>query len=147
MGLFLAFFIDFCYTANGIANLSRRGDCPVKTKTWILLIAAIAAVCLGLSIFLLLPGDDAVYAEISSGGKIVRTVNLRIDQQFTVTGETGGSNTVTVRDGRIAVTAADCPDHYCMERGFCSSGTPIVCLPNRLVIQFQGEQSVDAAAG
>lgn len=147
MGLFLAFFIDFCYTANGIANLSRRGDCPVKTKTWILLIAAIAAVCLGLSIFLLLPGDDAVYAEISSGGKIVRTVNLRIDQQFTVTGETGGSNTVTVRDGRIAVTAADCPDHYCMERGFCSSGTPIVCLPNRLVIRFQGEQSVDAAAG
>ena len=92
-------------------------------------------------------GDDAVYAEISSGGKIVRTVNLRIDQQFTVTGETGGSNTVTVRDGRIAVTAADCPDHYCMERGFCSSGTPIVCLPNRLVIQFRGEQSVDAAAG
>ena len=108
----------------------------MKTKTWILLIAAIAAVCLGLSIFLLLPGDDAVYAEISSGGKIVRTVNLRIDQQFTVVG-----------DGRIAVTAADCPDHYCMERGFCSSGTPIVCLPNRLVIQFQGEQSVDAAAG
>ena len=147
MGLFLAFFIDFCYTANGIANLSRRGDCPVKTKTWILLIAAIAAVCLGLSIFLLLPGGDAVYAEISSGGKIVRTVNLRIDQQFTVAGETGGSNTVTVRDGRIAVTAADCPDHYCMERGFCNSGTPIVCLPNRLVIQFQGEQSVDAAAG
>ena len=107
----------------------------MKTKTWILLIVAIAAVCLGLSIFLLLPGDDAVYAEISSGGK------------FTVTGETGGSNTVTVRDGRIAVTAADCPDHYCMERGFCSSGTPIVCLPNRLVIQFQGGQSVDAAAG
>ena len=46
----------------------------MKTKTWILLIAAIAAVCLGLSIFLLLPGGDAVYAEISSGGKIVRTV-------------------------------------------------------------------------
>ena len=114
----------------------------MKTKTWILLIAAIAAVCLGLSIFLLLPGDDAVYAEISSGGKIVRTVNLRIDQQFTVVGET-----VHVAPGNISVTAADCPDRYCMERGFCSSGTPIVCLPNRLVIQFQGEQSVDAAAG
>lgn len=119
----------------------------MKTKTWIALIAAIAAVCLGLSAVLLLPGGDAGYAQISSGGKIVRTVNLRIDQQFTVTGETGGSNTVTVRDGRIAVTEADCPDHYCMERGFCSGGTPIVCLPNRLVIQFSGEQSVDAAVG
>jgi len=147
LGLFLAFFAYFCYTANGIANLSRRGDCPVKTRTWILLIAAIAVVCLGLSAVLLLPGDDAVYARISSGGKLVKTVNLRIDQQFTVTGETGGSNTVTVRDGRIAVTAADCPDHCCMDRGFCSGGSPIVCLPNRLVIQFSGEQSVDAAVG
>lgn len=119
----------------------------MKTKTWIALIAAIAAVCLGLSAFLLLPGVDAGYAQISSGGKVVKTVNLRIDQQFTVTGETGGSNTVTVRDGRIAVTGANCPDHYCMERGFCSGGTPIVCLPNRLVIRFLWEQSVDAAAG
>ena len=109
----------------------------MKTKTWIALIAAIAAVCLGLSAFLLLSGGDAGYAQISSGGKVVKTVNLRIDQQFTV----------TVRDGRIAVTEADCPDHYCMERGFCSGGTPIVCLPNRLVIRFLGEQSVDAAAG
>ena len=111
----------------------------MKTKTWILLIAAIAAVCLGLSIFLLLPGDDAVYAEISSGGKIVRTVNLRIDQQFTVVGETGGSNTVTVRDGRIAVTAADCPDRVCVSQGRISqSGMPIACVPHRLVIQIEG---------
>lgn len=119
----------------------------MKTRTWILLIAAAAAVCLGLSALLLIPGDDAAYAQISSGGKIVKTVNLRVEQQFTVTGENGGSNTVTIRDGRIAVTEADCPDHYCMERGFCSGGTPIVCLPNRLVIRFLGEQSVDAAAG
>ena len=119
----------------------------MKTKTWIALIAAVAVVCLGMSAFLLLPGDDAGYAQISSGGRVVKTVNLRMDQQFTVTGENGGSNTVTVRGGRIAVTEADCPDHYCMERGFCSGGTPIVCLPNRLVIQFLGEQSVDAAAG
>ena len=119
----------------------------MKTRTWILLIAAAAAVCLGLSAFLLMSGDAAVYAQISSGGKIVKTVNLQMDQQFTVTGENGGSNTVTVRGGRIAVTEADCPDHYCMERGFCGGGTPIVCLPNRLVVRFLGEQSVDAAAG
>ena len=119
----------------------------MKTKTWILLIAAAAAVFLGLSIFLLLPGGTADFAEISSGGTVVKTVDLRVDQQFTVTAENGGSNAVTVRDGRIAVTQADCPDHYCIERGFCGSGTPIVCLPNRLVIRFVGEQSVDAVVG
>ncbi|MGM9549840.1 MAG: NusG domain II-containing protein [Faecousia sp.] len=116
----------------------------MKTKTWILLIAAVAVVCLGLSILLLIPGDAAAYAEISSGGTVIKTVDLRVDQQFSVAAENGGSNTVTVRDGRIAVTQASCPDHYCMDRGFCSSGTPIVCLPNRLVIRFVGEQPIDA---
>ena len=119
----------------------------MKTRTWIALLAAVAAVCLGLSALLLMSGGDAVYAQISSGGKVIRTVDLRVEQQFTVTGETGGSNTVTVRGGRIAVTEADCPDHYCMDRGFCRGGSPIVCLPNRLVISFVGEQAVDAIVG
>ena len=119
----------------------------MKTKTWILLIAAAAVVFLGLSIFALSPGDAADFAEISSGGTVVKTVDLRVNQHVTVTAENGGSNTVTVRDGRIAVTEADCPDHYCMNRGFCSGGTPIVCLPNRLVIRFVGEQPIDAVVG
>ena len=58
-----------------------------------------------------------------------------------------GTNTVTVRDGKVAVTQADCPDHYCMDRGWCDSGTPIVCLPNRLVLKFVGKQTVDGAVG
>ena len=119
----------------------------MKTKTWILLIAAAAVVFLGLSIFALSPGDAADFVQISSGGTVVKTVDLRVNQQFTVTAENGGSNAVTVRDGRIAVTEADCPDHYCMNRGFCSGGTPIVCLPNRLVIRFVGEQPIDAVVG
>jgi len=59
----------------------------------------------------------------------------------------GGHNVVTVKDGRIAVTQANCPDHYCMDRGFCNSGSPIVCLPNRLVIEFSGEQEIDFVVG
>ena len=62
--------------------------------------------------------------------------------------ETGhGTNTVTVKDGKIAVTAASCPDSYCMKRGFCQGGAQIVCLPNRLVIEFVGSQTVDGVVG
>ena len=91
----------------------------------------------------LLRQDQARFAEITSRGELVNTVDLMIDQEFTV----DGKNTVTVEDGKIAVTWADCPDHYCMKRGYCSGGTDIVCLPNRLVISFLGEQEVDAAIG
>ena len=114
----------------------------MKTKHWILLFGVLAALCLALSLPLL-NQDQARFAKITSKGREVKTVDLQIDQEFTV----DGKNTVTVKDGKIAVTWADCPDHYCMKRGFCSGGTDIVCLPNRLVIEFLGEQEVDAAIG
>jgi len=119
----------------------------VKTKTWILIFSLILILCGGLSIFLLMPGEAASHAEIRSDGQLIRLVDLGIDQQFVITTGDGGSNTVTVKDGKIAVTEANCPDHYCMHRGYCSSGAQIVCLPNRLVISFQGPQEIDAMVG
>ena len=118
----------------------------MKTKYWIILLAVILAACIGLSIPLFLPGEDARYAEIISDGQAIRIVDLNIDQEFTVE-TSGGSNTVTVKDGKIGVTAASCPDHYCMDRGMCSSGAQIVCLPNKLIICFQGAQDVDTVVG
>ena len=50
----------------------------MKTKTWILIFAALLLVCGALSIFTLLPGEAAAFAEISSQGKVVKTVDLRI---------------------------------------------------------------------
>ena len=119
----------------------------MKTKYWIALLGALLAVCLGISALVLLPGDAADYAEITSRGEVIRTVDLHVDQEFTVESENGGYNIITVRDGKIAVTEATCPDHYCMHRGFCNSGTQIVCLPNRLVIHFLGEQEIDGVVG
>lgn len=118
----------------------------MKTKTWILLLLAVLVLCLGLSVWLLLPGAQASRAEIWSDGELLYVLELGVDQEITVQTELG-TNTVTVKDGAVAVTAADCPDHYCMDRGYCSGGAQIVCLPNRLVIKFTGEQEIDGVAG
>ena len=74
-------------------------------------------------------------------------MDLNADREFHITTEQGGKNTITIQDGRIGVTQANCPDHYCMDRGMCSGGTQIVCLPNKLIIRFLGTQTVDSAAG
>lgn len=118
----------------------------MKTKFWIALIAAVLIACTGLSLWLLWPGEDAAYAEVWSEGKLLHTLDLSVDRELTVQ-TARGTNVVTVKDGKIAVTQADCPDHYCMDRGFCAGGTQIVCLPNRLVIRFQGQQEVDGVVG
>ncbi len=119
----------------------------MKTKTLIALIAAILALSSLSAAFLLAPREGAARAEIISDGETLRIVDLRIDQEFTVHCPDGGYNTVTVSGGKIAVTVASCPDHYCSLRGYCSGGPDIVCLPNSLVIRFLGEQEVDAALG
>ena len=68
---------------------------------------------------------------------------------LTVTGKDGLTNTVLVEPGRIRVERADCPDQICVHQGDISDGSqPIVCLPNRLIIQIQGGgDALDAAAG
>ena len=118
----------------------------MKSKTWALLLGALLAVCVIAGAVLMQPGEKAHRVEILSEGKVLYTLDLRVDQEITVTTDRG-SNTVTVRDGKVAVTDASCPDHYCMHRGWCDGGAEIVCLPNRLVIRFLGEQKIDGVAG
>lgn len=119
----------------------------MKTKYWIILLAVILMVCTGLSIPLLFPQENAAYAEIISDGQVMQIVPLNIDREIHVATDKGGRNTVTIKGGKIGVTKANCPDHYCVDRGMCSGGAQIVCLPNRLVIRFQGEQTVDSVSG
>ncbi len=118
----------------------------MKTKYWVILLSALLAVCAGLSFFLLRPDTGAAYVEVWSDGKLKCTLALNMDQVIAVESR-HGTNVVTVRDGKVAVTQADCPDRYCVARGFCGGGTEIVCLPNRLVLRFVGETGIDGAVG
>ena len=117
----------------------------MKNKTWLLLTGAVLALCCAVSGLILL-ARPAAKAEIWSEGVRICTLDLGEDQTIVVE-SANGWNEITVRGGRVAVTAADCPNHDCMERGYCDSGAPIVCLPNQLVIRFTGEQAVDGVAG
>lgn len=85
-------------------------------------------------------------AEIYLNGELLKTVPLSEECEFTVECE-DGYNIVTVRDGAVSVTEADCPDKVCVRTGAISGGAvPIVCLPHRLEIRVvNGTDSVDAA--
>jgi hypothetical protein len=48
-------------------------------------------------------------------------------------------NTVAISKGRVAMTHADCPDKRCVKQGF-SKTLPIICLPNRVLIEILGRE-------
>ena len=118
----------------------------MKTGYWVAIFVALLVICGAMSLVLLGSSEPAQQVEIWSEGKLLRTLSLAVDQELTVE-SANGTNVVTVRNGAVAVTEADCPDGYCMQRGFCHGGTEIVCLPNRLVLRFVGQQEIDGIVG
>ena len=118
----------------------------MKTRTWILIFIVLAAL-FAVSGILLLRGTPSQTAEVWSDGELVKTVDLSEPQTFRVEYH-DGYNLVEVADGKIFVSEASCPDQVCIAHGPAAGGAPIVCLPNRLVIQFTGDGGgADAIAG
>jgi len=88
------------------------------------------------------------YARIYKDGILTEAVNLAaVAEGYTIVVE---GNAIEVEPGRIRVSDADCPDVLCVRQGWARGGlVPIVCLPNRLVIVFDGggDGDVDAVVG
>lgn len=118
----------------------RKGD----------LLAVGATILLAIVVFaIFLPGrtEGAAIAQIYQDNVLVNTVSLDEDQEFTLTGQY--DTTITVRDGKIAVTRSDCPGEDCVHSGWSnSSGRSIVCLPNRVEIRILSDtDDVDFVVG
>ena len=121
-----------------------------SNRFWLILLAAVLCAA-AVGSYFVLRGSEGTTARIYSDGELVETIELSLvteEYSFTVTGPEGGTNTVTVEPGRICVSDADCPDRVCVHQGWISNGTvPVVCLPNRLVIEISGTGSVDGVSG
>lgn len=121
-----------------------------NAKVILLLLVLVGAACA--TYVLLRPAGTGVVARITLDGELVEEIDLSAVTEpytFTLEGPGGFTNTIQVEHGRIRVLEAGCPDQVCVNQGYISDGTvPIVCLPNRLVIEIVGGgDSLDAAAG
>lgn len=112
----------------------RRGDLLA-----ILLVALLAAACM----IIYIPESSAPGAAlVLREGELMYELPLDIDAEVEICGEY--TNTVTVLDGRVSVTASDCPGEDCVHSGWISSaGRSLVCLPNRVEVRISGASQVD----
>ncbi len=55
---------------------------------------------------------------------------LRIDEH----------NSLQIKDGKVRMLSADCPDKRCVKQGW-TSALPIICLPNHLVIEIKQSET------
>lgn len=91
--------------------------------------------------------NDEMYAYVYVDGAVYKTIDLNnVNEPYSfVVGDLNGDyNVVEVRHKSIGVTEASCPDEVCVNTGFISSPLlPIVCLPNKLVIEIHSNSSLD----
>lgn len=89
-------------------------------------------------------------AVVHAGDGSVHELSLAQDGCTTVTTDKG-TNVVEVRDGRVRVVEADCPNHDCVDQGWIDqAGQQIVCLPHELwveVVPASGEAGAGAQNG
>ena len=113
----------------------------LKTRTWIIILAAVAVLLVLLSVVLLTGRTDGTTAQIILDGEVIREIDLsRVSEpySFVVNDGSGGTNRVVVEPGRIRVSEANCPDGICISQGWLSDQeVPVVCLPHRLIIKIK----------
>ena len=96
-------------------------------------------------IFALLPSGN----EAGSGQLVVR-VNGQVTGVYPLSEDrvltAGEGNRFEIREGKVRMTHADCPDGTCLKSGAVGRpGETIVCLPNRLSLTIENTEKMPDA--
>ena len=118
----------------------RKGD--ILAIVLVAVLAVFVLIC-----FLPQSSTEAVSAEIYQDGELRYTLPLDEDISLNISGRY--TNTITVKDGKISVTASDCPGEDCVHSGeIYATGRSLVCLPNGVEVRVvSGSSDVDFVVG
>lgn len=128
----------------------KYGAAVIK-KHDVLLFAAVLLLA-GLSLAataLFNPGKTGVPSEavITASGKTAAKLPLDADTEFEVLTEYG-YNIVSVADGQVSITNADCAGMLCVRQGAIShDGQTVVCMPHGVLVEIRGKPVSGSSSG
>ena len=110
-------------------------------KKDIILIAAVLAISLISFAAIKMTQKDGKEVIVTVEGKEVYKTSIKKDQIYQIP-EENGTNVMQIKDGKVTMIEATCPDHYCMkQKAVDEHGGSIICLPNKVVIE--GENTAE----
>ena len=86
------------------------------------------------------------YIEIIVNEKVRDTLPLDKDTEYRIT-EKDFLNVIKIKDGKVYMEEADCPDKLCVKQGKISkNGQAVICLPHKVVVRVisEDDSGVDA---
>ena len=91
-------------------------------------------------------GFNNTYAEITVAGRLYKTIPLSAHKgEETIELKTDlGTNIIKIKDNKIGIIEADCPDKVCMNPEHIEKpGQSLVCLPHKVMIEIKGRADDD----
>lgn len=79
--------------------------------------------------------------KITVDGKKYGTYSLSKDRTI----EINDTNICKIKDGKVTMIEADCPDKLCVhQKAISTKGGTIVCLPNKVVLEIDSSEKPDS---
>ncbi len=87
-----------------------------------------------------------VFAKTDENAKVIITIDGQNYGTYSLKDETEidvkGKNTLCIKDGQVKMLEADCKDQICVHhKPISKSGESIICLPNKLIVTIESEES------
>ena len=112
----------------------------MKKKDMILIVAVLAISLISFAA-IKMTQKDGKEVIVTVDGKEVYKTSIKKDQIYHIP-EKNGTNVMQIKDGKVTMIEATCPDHYCMkQKAVDEHGGSIICLPNKVVIE--GENTAE----
>ena len=85
-------------------------------------------------------GSSGPAAVVQYKGEIIHRLPLDRETSVVVGDRDGDYNIVTVKDGKVSVTEANCPDQICVYIGQISTVEEVIaCLPHGMIVYIEEE--------
>lgn len=119
----------------------------MKKKDGILIFAVLVIAAVLFCVLKLGNKGDGGTLTVTIDGEIYGTYDLSVDQVITLD-EALGYNCFEIKDGKVMMLEADCPDQYCVNHAAIhKEHETIVCLPHKVVLEItESEQQRDVDA-
>lgn len=109
----------------------------------IILSVAIIAISISMYFFFYLDGKNSV------GKQVIVTLDGKEYGQYPINKDNvikiksaDGYNTIQIKDGKVTMKEADCPDKYCVShKGITRKNESIVCLPHKLSVEISDDEN------
>ncbi len=114
---------------------SNQDDKLIK-KSDVILIAVVVIIAIIALVYIMLTRKPGATVEISVDGDVVASFDIFEDKEYQVATDKG-KNLVIIKDGKVDVIDADCPDKVCVNHVTIENvGETIICLPHKLVVEI-----------